>query len=27
MIDAEERRGGEGTGLDTHLPLPVNDEW
>ena len=27
MIDAEKRRGGKETGLDTHIPLSVNDEW
>ena len=27
MIDAEKRKEGEGQGLETQLPLPVNDEW
>jgi hypothetical protein len=27
MIDAEKREEGEGPGLETQLPLPVNDEW
>jgi len=27
MIDAEKRKGGKETGLDTQLLLPVNDEW
>jgi hypothetical protein len=26
-IDAEERRGEQEKGLDTQVPLPVNDEW
>ena len=25
--DAEKRRGGEEKGLETQIPLPVNDEW
>lgn len=27
MIDAEERKWEQGIGLDTQLPLTVNDEW
>lgn len=26
-IDADKRKGGKETGLDTQLLLPVNDEW
>ena len=27
LIDAEKRKEGQGKGLETQLPLPVNDEW
>ena len=27
MIDAEKRKGGQEPGLETQLPLSVNDEW
>jgi len=27
MTDAEKLKEGEGIGLETRVPLPVNDEW